>query len=482
MTAPRNRVRGIAELPASRVENSPGNWRTHDAAQKDKMRGLLGEVGSVSELVVWVPDDEAREALRRLPGPDGFAAWLATFTGKVRLLDGHMRKGLRGKKLGVQITDLDEREAALVLATFDPIGAQAGRDDKLLRELLDGQRSEHRGLEALLADLRASVGAPGGAEPDLDEGPAVDPTDEILEKWAALGCVAGSLWEIPSADGQRAHRVLCGDARKPEDVAKLLDGRQVNVAFTSPPYASQRKYDPESGFRPIPPDDYVEWFKPVQANVRAHLAADGSWFVNIKPASEGPDTMLYVIDLVAAHVRRWGWHFATEFCWERTGMPGEARLRFKNQFEPIYQFARGEWKFRPLAVRHASSAVPSYSPENHWAHGLEDAAGSSGRGWVEKPRAGLAFPGNRLPTFASATTDGAGRHGASFPLGLPAFFARAYSDPGDVVLDPFLGSGTTLLAAEKLGRIGYGTEISSRYVAVTLERLTRSGLTPRRIG
>lgn len=173
MTAPRNRVRGIAELPAARVENSPGNWRTHDAAQKDKMRGLLGEVGSVSELVVWIPDDEAREALRRLPGPDGFAAWLATFTGKVRLLDGHMRKVLRGKRLGVQITDLDAREAALVLATFDPIGAQAGRDDKLLRELLDGQRSEHRGLEALLADLRASLGdAPAGS--GSREGPAGD--------------------------------------------------------------------------------------------------------------------------------------------------------------------------------------------------------------------------------------------------------------------------------------------------------------------
>lgn len=141
-----------------RVEPSPKNWRTHDAGQKERMRGLLGAVGSVSELVVWVPDDAAREALRRLPGPDGFAAWIAGFSGNVRVIDGHMRRGMRGKKIGVQITDLDEREAGIVLATFDPIGAQAGRDEKLLRELLVPQKEPS--VEEMFAELRASLSGP----------------------------------------------------------------------------------------------------------------------------------------------------------------------------------------------------------------------------------------------------------------------------------------------------------------------------------
>ena len=112
------------------------------------------------------------------------------------------------------------------------------------------------------------------------------------------------------------HRLLCGDSTKAEDVARVMGGHQINVAFTSPPYASQRKYDESSGFKPIPPDEYVAWWEPIQANVREHLADDGSFFVNIKPNSDGLDTELYVFDLVLAMVRELDWHFADH--WTRS--------------------------------------------------------------------------------------------------------------------------------------------------------------------
>lgn len=237
------------------------------------------------------------------------------------------------------------------------------------------------------------------------------------------------------------HRVMCGDCREPSDVAHLLQGRAVNVAVTSPPYASQRDYDESSGFTPIPPDDYVEWFAPVAANVRSALAADGSWFVNIKPSCEGLDTSLYVLDLVIAHVRNWGWHFATEFCWERNGVPKSVTQRFKNQFEPVYQFALGRWKMRPENVRHESENVP---------------------------RAGGKGVGNRLPTFA-ATHDATG-HTAAFPVGLPKFFIDAYTDGDDAVFDPFVGSGSTIIACEQSERVGFGIEISPAYCDVVRRR------------
>jgi site-specific DNA-methyltransferase (adenine-specific) len=291
----------------------------------------------------------------------------------------------------------------------------------------------------------------------------------------------GDVWLL---GGQR---LACGDCRDPAVVAGLLAGARVNLAVTSPPYADRRKYDPESGFEPIPPESYVDWFEPVAANVAEHLADDGSWLVNIKAGAEpdGLDTSLYVLDLVSAHVRRWGWHFATEFCWERPGVPGHARWRLKNAFEPIYQFTRDRWKFRSDNVRHRTDrAIAPKGP------------GGGGRSWVEqhgeggdrmfssqrvkqhRPNEarqgdptdewfrnqyidgdGWAFPSNRLPTFAGTHT--ATGHAAAFPVGLPAFLIRLFTDPGDTVLDPFVGSGSTLLAAHEHGRAGYGIELSA---------------------
>jgi DNA modification methylase len=89
----------------------------------------------------------------------------------------------------------------------------------------------------------------------------------------------------------------------------------------------------------------------------------------------------------------------------------------------------------------------------------------------------LAYPGNRLPTFAGGYE--ATGHAATFPVGLPAFFIKAYSDPGDAIFDPFLGSGSTLVAAQLDGRAGYGCEISPGYVDVACRRLQKaSGVVP----
>lgn len=334
----------------------------------------------------------------------------------------------------------------------------------------------------------------------------------------------GDVWQLGP------HRLLCGDCREPADVAIALDGQTINVAVTSPPYAEQRTYDEGSGFVPIPPDEYVEWFAPVAANVEQHLADDGSWFVNIKPSAEDIDTFLYVFDLVLAHVRAWGWHFATEFCWERTGVPKHVTLRFKNQYEPIYQFARSRWKIRPDHVKHLSdNAIVPMGPgvgSTTWSgdqgngpilpqHGqggaaVGDSAAERGRAnqlasaqeRLKPPRKrkhptggidgqgpeagndvgdykgeGFAYPGNRLPSF-SGTHEALG-HSAAFPVGLPSFFALAYSDVGDVVFDPFAGSGSTIIAALRTQRVGVGVELSPGYCDVTAERFQReSGVLP----
>ena len=244
------------------------------------------------------------------------------------------------------------------------------------------------------------------------------------------------------------------------------------MAFTSPPYASQRKYDEGSGFKPIRPDDYVKWFEAVQENVKEHLAEDGSWFVNIKEHCEDGQRHLYVKDLTIAHVRKWGWLFSDEFCWTHGGIPGEVHQHFKNQFEPVFQFSLlRRFKIRPRNVTHKSDSVPMGGGGN-----MSSQQGTGMAGTDFSVGSGMAYPGNVLSCGKATESLG---HSAAFPVGLPAFFIKAYSDPGDIVFDPFLGSGTTTLAAEREGRLGYGLELSPKYLGIILQRLADMGLEPR---
>lgn len=278
-----------------------------------------------------------------------------------------------------------------------------------------------------------------------------------------------------TTNARPSHRLLCGDSRDAGDVARLLGGAQANVAFTSPPYAQQRAYDEQSEFRPVPPGEYLDWFEAVQENVRTHLAEDGSWFLNIKAHSKGGQRQLYVMDLILAHVRRWGWRFVDDLCWVRSGVPGAWSNRFKNGWEPVFHFCRqAEIKFRPEAVSQESDDAFDYSPAN--GHSV---SGSSllGKEHATRCKKGMARPSNVIHV-SSGGRRVSGEHPAEFPVGLPRWFLLAFSDPGDVVYDPFVGSGSSMVAAEETGRVCCGMEISPEYIAVILERLSGLGLHP----
>ena len=235
---------------------------------------------------------------------------------------------------------------------------------------------------------------------------------------------------------------------------------------TSPPYASQREYDPSSGFRPVAPEDYVAWYRDVAANIESVLTPDASYFLNIKEHAEDGQRLLYVKELTIAHVRQWGWRFVDELCWRKTdnGVPGGWGNRFKNAWEPIFHFCRQpEIKFRPEAVGHLSDGCFDYSPDTP-----ESNSGSGLLGQHEDRHTGIARPSN---VIEAKTESSQGAHSAPFPRAIPEFFIKAFSDPGDAVFDPFLGSGTTMAAAALLDRKGYGIEISPAYCDVVIRRM-----------
>jgi DNA modification methylase len=355
----------------------------------------------------------------------------------------------------IRLTHLTEAQKKAYVIADNKLALNAGWDDEMLAvELTDlKDMGFDLDLTGFSTDEIEALLAPTGTEGLTDE-------DAVPEVPEAPVTVLGDVWLLGK------NRVMCGDCRDFASVEKVMNGVKINVAITSPPYASQRKYDESSGFKPISPNDYVDWYQDVAANIIANLQHDGSYFCNIKPNAEELKRELYVFDLVLAHVRDWGWNFAEEFCWERAGIPQQVARRFKNQFEPIYHFTKGEWKFRPEAVKHESKAVPKALGKGAGDTNAAKRQGHVSAIYGNDIAAGMAYPGNRLPIFQSAALG----HPAAYPVGLPEFFIKAYSDEGDVVYDPFMGSGSTLIAAEKNGRIACGLELSPKYVDLIICR------------
>ena len=395
------------------------------------------------------------------------------------IIAGHARV-LAARKLGmaevpcIVLDHLSEAEQRALVLADNKLALNAGWDDAMLRAELQALQDEDFDLDVVGfndEELRALLADPASDDQALEQAATEDSTPEAPADPVTR---AGDIWVIGP------HRLICGDCRELAVVKAVLNGAAVNVAITSPPYASQREYDSSSGFKPIPPDQYVDWFRAVANNVEAVLAADGSWFVNIKAHAEDGERSLYVMDLVIAHKRQWGWRFVDDLCWRKTdnGVPGGWPNRFKNAWEPVFHFTRqSQIKFRPKAVGHASEDCFDYSPDNPKStsgSGLlgtgarGGAAGESGSTDEDGRHSGIARPSNVIECKTESTQ---GSHSAPFPRALVEFFVKAFSDPGDVIYDPFTGSGTTLAAAHVLGRTGYGCEISPAYCDVILSRI-----------
>ena len=403
------------------------------------------------------------------------------------IIAGHGRL-LAAFKLGLRevpvvVADhLSETQRRAFVIADNKLALNAGWDDALLAEELREIKAD--GLDLALVGFSDNELDALLAEPDESEA-TPDVEEEIPEAPLEAVTKPGDVWLIG------AHRLLCGDCRDLPVVQELLAGARANVVITSPPYASQRAYDPASGFKPIRPEEYAMWYSAVAANIAAVLADDGSYFLNIKEHAEGGQRSLYVKKLTISHVDQWGWRFVDELCWRKTddGVPGGWGNRFKNAWEPIHHFClREKIKFHPKAVGHWSDDCFDYSPNNPQSTSGSGLLGTGPRGaaadqgknhdsWqttrrnannLEGRHGGIARPSNVIEV---KTESSQGSHSAPFPRALVEFFVKAYSDPGDLIFDPFLGSGTTIAAAHLLDRVGCGCEISPAYCDVIVRRL-----------
>jgi site-specific DNA-methyltransferase (adenine-specific) len=202
------------------------------------------------------------------------------------------------------------------------------------------------------------------------------------------------------------------------------------------------------------------------------LKPTGSFILNIKERVVGGERHTYVLDLIRA-MRAQGWLWTEEFIWhKKNSFPGKWPNRFRDSWERLLQFN----KAKTFAMYQDTVMVPTGDWAKSRLRNLSDTDkrrdesrvgsgfGKNISNWVGRD---MAYPSN-VPHLA---TECANRnHSASFPEALPEWFIKLFTKPRDLVLDPFLGSGTTSVVAQRLGRHSVGIEVLDEYYQIACER------------
>ena len=248
---------------------------------------------------------------------------------------------------------------------------------------------------------------------------------------------------------------------------KEMESGSVDIVMTSPPYADRRKHSYEGKVS----SEYVEWFKSYALEIKRVLKPTGSFFLNIKPHCTSGERELYVFKLVIALKEDLGFRFTDEFTWTKLGVPGKFNGRFKNAFEPIYHFTKMKgYTHNPYEV--ATDAKPESLARYKRKSCGESKNGSGFAGMRKEITSKLALPSNHIhiPQKSNQYTTQS-KHPAVYPLELCDFFIKAFSNEGDTVLDPFMGSGTTGVSSKNLNRNFIGIEMDEGYFNLAKERI-----------
>jgi site-specific DNA-methyltransferase (adenine-specific)/site-specific DNA-methyltransferase (cytosine-N4-specific) len=260
--------------------------------------------------------------------------------------------------------------------------------------------------------------------------------------------------------------IRLGDCK---DVLKTLPENSVDLIFTSPPYADQRK----STYGGIQPHKYVEWFLPISEELLRVLKPTGTFVLNIKEKVVEGERSTYVMELIL-EMRKQGWLWTEEFIWHKKNCyPGKWPNRFRDAWERLLQFNKdkkfnmyqeevmvpmGDWAKSRLKNLSNTDKVRDESK-------VGSGFGKNISNWLDRDK---AFPTNVLHLATECSNKS---HSAAFPEGLPEWFIKLFTQPGDTVLDPFMGSGTTNLVAQRMLRNSIGIELLPEYYNLVYEQV-----------
>lgn len=252
---------------------------------------------------------------------------------------------------------------------------------------------------------------------------------------------------------------------------KNIKSNSIDLIFTSPPYSDSRK----KTYGGLHPDKYNEWFLPITDELFRVLSPKGTFVLNIKEKVYNGERHTYVIELIL-EMRKRGWLWTEEFMWhKKNSYPGKWPNRFRDSWERLLQFN----KQKHFNMYQKEVMVPV----GNWAKGRlknlsekdkirANAKNGSGFGknvsnWVKRD---LVYPDNVIHLATECNNK---NHSAAFPDTLPEWFIKLFTKRGDTVLDPFMGSGTTIFVAKEMERNSIGIDILPEFYNMVKNRLDK---------
>jgi DNA modification methylase len=338
--------------------------------------------------------------------------------------------------LALELEDLKLADFDLALTGFD--------EEEISRLLGDAEATHDDGQE------------PTDGEPDAADDVPDAPVHPVSR--------TGDVWLLG------AHRLICGDAADPTVVGALMGEDHANLLVTSPPYANQRAYT-TGGIA-----DWDRLMQGVFAVAMAVMAAAAQMLVNLGLVHREGSVVRYWDDWLTWMPRQ-GWRFFGWYVWDQgVTVPGDWAGRLAPRHEFLFHFNREARKPNKTVPCKFAGEKLHLRSDGTADNGLRNQDGGFGK-WTHFNQPTQAF---RIPDSVVTCTRQRGSigegidHPAVFPVALPEFVIGAYTNPGEIVLDPFGGSGTTMLAAQRTGRIARSIEIAPEYVDVAIERFRQN--------
>lgn len=274
------------------------------------------------------------------------------------------------------------------------------------------------------------------------------------------------------------NQYICGDCL---ELLKTIPEGSVDLIMTSPPYADQIK-DYGDIVKKIKPNEYIDWFIPRAKEMFRVLKNTGSFVLNISDKLDGSFQNIYVFKLVVALCEEVGFNLVRDYIWYNPATPPNVFSRgnmgrTKKSHEYCFWFSKGtSWTFNmdPIRKPYSESMKDIIDGKEVTRGGRNNNTRPSRHNfdlshpWDNK---GGSDPGSVI-TVSNTASNGVLqklckelniKHPARFPEKLAEFFILSGSMPGDLVLDPFAGSGTTGVVAKKNGREYLCIDVNPQY-------------------